>query len=112
MPGLDEPTKYTLSEGITLDKDVFGAFSKEFDVKEFQRSDDPAFLVLSGQQLHEFHQFHTAYRYAKEIRRLEGKIQKEKDPTKKSKIQKNIDQRKSSREYKKYGEMVERYVQQ
>ena len=109
--GIDEPSKYTLREGITLDKEVFDAYSKEFGVQERRvPGDNPAFLLLSGTQLQEFHQFHSAFRYGREIQRLEKKLSKEKDSGKREKLQKKIQQRKNSSAYKKYGRIVERYL--
>jgi len=66
---------------------------------------------MNRQQLQEFGAFQTAFRYAEEIQRLEQKLDKATNDKERDKIQAEIDKRKNTNEYKKYGHAVEKYIQ-
>jgi hypothetical protein len=110
LRGLEEPESYSLGDAIDLDRDSFQAFAKEFKLVEQNRGATSTMLVRNRQQLEEFGQFHTAFRYAQEINRLENKLKTEKDPKKREKLEKDIQKRRDSKEYKKFGKRVEKYV--
>jgi RHS repeat-associated protein len=108
---LEDPDCYTISEGVSLDRDVFQAFATEFKgIENVPGNGKPAFLELTKSQAQQFYDFHTAYRYGQEIQKREQKLAAEKDPKKAAKLQKEIDQRKATREYKRYGEVVRKYI--
>jgi RHS repeat-associated protein len=109
MAGLEQAERYSLREGIQLDQRVFTAFSKEFNVPQQERGPN-AFMTLTHQQVRDFHAFHTAFRYGEEVKRLEKKLEQTEDPTRREKIQKDIDKRKNSREYERFGELVEKHL--
>lgn len=111
LVGLDLQS-YSLSEGIALDRQVFSAFAQEFHLFEQENvSGSEAFIILRDtKQLQEFSNFHTAYRYAKEIQRLQAKLEKTTDQKKRGHIQIQIEKRKSTPEYKQYGERAQRHL--
>jgi len=106
-----EPQRYSLSEGVKLDQRVFSAFEKEFGKLEQENlQGTQSFITLNKEQLGAFGAFHVAFRYGEEIKGLEKKLTNTKNEKKRERIQREIDKRKNSAEYKKYGKTVRKYI--
>jgi RHS repeat-associated protein len=112
--GIEDPETYFLTEALDLDRDVFAAFAKEHGLVEQSNMNDTlsSMTFRDRQQAAEFGEFHTAYRYGQEIKRLEGKLEKTKDEKKREKIEKDIEKRKNSKQFKKHGKTVQKYIDQ
>ena len=108
---LGSPDRYTIAEGVKLDQSVFHAFATEFgQMENIQSGGRPASMLLTRAEVQTFHDFHTAFRYGQEIQKREQRLATENDPKKAAKLRNEIDQRKGTREYKKYGVIVQKYI--
>ncbi len=109
---IQEPARYSISQGVQLDKEVFDAFSQEFSKTQQERvGGKPTSLVLTQEQVQTFTEFHTAFRFGKEIKKLEGRLAKATHPVDKARLARRISRRKRTEEYQRFGEVVSKYLQ-
>ena len=104
---IEDPISYSLGEGIALDQEVFAAFADEYGLVESDRvGGGTSWLTVTFEQLKEFHAFHAAFRYGKEVQDLEDQLASEMDPKKRMRLRRQIESRKNTDEYRKYIELL------